>query len=91
MVDDDVTLILLTKESIMSKKITDIVSNIINYEVLGNTFVITALMNEAHRAIKHYAENGDNSTTVDIIDPKVYALVAENVKQQLEKYLEESK
>jgi len=84
-VDDDVTLILLTKESIMSKKITDIVSNIINYEV------ITALMNEAHRAIKHYAENGDNSTTVDIIDPKVYALVAENVKQQLEKYLEESK
>jgi len=28
-VDDDVTLILLTKESIMSKKITDIVSNII--------------------------------------------------------------
>jgi len=75
----------------MSKKITDIVSNIINYEVLGNTFVITALMNEAHRAIKHYAENGDNSTTVDIIDPKVYALVAENVKQQLEKYLEESK
>ena len=91
MVDDDVTLILLTKESIMSKKITDIVSNIINYEVLGNTFVITALMNEAHRAIKHYAENGDNSTTVDIIDPKVYALVAENAKQQLNKYLEEIK
>ena len=75
----------------MSKKVTDIVSNIINYEVLGSTFVITALMNEAHRAIKHYAENGDNSTTVDIIDPKVYALVAENVKQQLETYIEEYK
>lgn len=75
----------------MSKKVTDIVSNIINYEVLGSTFVITALMNEAHRAIKHYAENGDNSTTVDIIDPKIYALVAENVKQQLETYIEEYK
>ena len=75
----------------MSKKVTDIVSNIINYEVLGSTFVMTALMNEAHRAIKHYAENGDNSTTVDIIDPKVYALVAENVKQQLETYIEEYK
>lgn len=75
----------------MSKKVTDIVSNIVNYEVLGSTFVLTALMNEANRAIKHYAENGDNSTTVDIIDPKVYALVAENVKQQLETYLEEYK
>lgn len=73
----------------MSKKVTDIVSNIISYEVLGNPFVVNALMREAHRAIKHYAENGD--TPGAIVDPKSYALVAENVKQQLETYLEENK
>ena len=75
----------------MNDKVIYIVSNIVGYEILGSPFVVNALMNEANRAIKHYAENGDNSTTVDIIDPKVYALVAENVKQQLETYIEEYK
>ena len=73
----------------MSKKVTDIVSNIVNYEVLGNPFVVNALMNEANRAIKAYAEHGDTPNAV--IAFKSYALVAENVKQQLETYLEENK
>ena len=73
----------------MNDKVLNIVSNIVGYEILGSPFVVNALMNEANRAIKHYAENGD--TPGAVVDPKSYALVAENVKQQLNKYLEENK
>ena len=73
----------------MNDKVLNIVSNIVSYEVLGSPFVVNALMKEAGRAIKYYVENGDNPRAV--INAKAYALVGENVKQQLEKYLEENK
>ena len=46
-------------------------------------------MNEANRAIKHYAENGD--TPGALVNAKLYAYMAEDVKQQLNKRLEENK
>jgi len=75
----------------MSKDIKELVVDVLDYEPLGKAFMLNALMNEANRAIKHYAENGHNSTTVGIIDPKIYSLVACSVKQQLESILDENK
>ena len=73
----------------MNDKIIYIVSNIVGYEILGSPFVVNALMNEANRAIKHYAENGD--TPGALVNAKLYAYIAEDVKQQLNKRLEENK
>ena len=71
-------------------KLNKLVTDVLDFEPLGNAFVLNALMNEANRAIKHYAENGHNSTTVSIIDPKIYSLVACSVKQQIESMLKDN-
>ena len=73
----------------MSKKVKKIVNNVIDYEALGNIFIVNALMKEAQWAIKYYTEKVDDPRA--LIHPKAYALIAENVKQQLETYLEENK
>lgn len=71
-------------------KLNKLVADVLDFEPLGNAFILNALMNEANRAIKHYAENGHNSTTVSIIDPKIYSLVACSVKQQIESILKDN-
>ena len=73
----------------MSISVKELVLHVVEYEPLGRMFVFNALMNEANRAIKHYAENGD--TPGALVNAKLYAYIAEDVKQQLNKRLEENK
>ena len=72
----------------MSQKVKDLVVHVVDYEPLGTMFVFNALMREAKRAIKDYAENGDAPGA--LVNAKLYAYIGENVKQTLEKALEES-
>jgi len=73
----------------MSKKIKQLVVDVVDYEPLGRAFMFNALMNEANRAIKHYAEKGEVPGA--IIDAKVYSIVAQSIKQRLDSILEENK